>query len=200
MSTESAALATALAEHLAGLATEQAAEELLKSGERFSKYLSEALSGYQLDLAEQIDEKMPGTAGQIIALGGIEFVSTCAHHLLPFYGKIDLVYQVGAHIAGLGGLNKLIEALAARLQIQEQLAQQLSAELISLLGAQGALVRVTAKQDCLSARTEAKSAEFTVVATAGSLDQPEQRTLALQLLGQSEASASTGSISSESAS
>ncbi len=56
---------------------------------------------------------------------GITFTSICYHHFLPFYGTIDVVYEPGEVITGLGRIVELVQALAHRLQIQDEALAQI---------------------------------------------------------------------------
>ncbi len=62
-------------------------------------------------------EEHPG----IVEANEIAFHSICAHHFLPFFGQVDLVYVPGDRILGLGKLPRLVNAYARRFQIQEDL-------------------------------------------------------------------------------
>lgn len=52
----------------------------------------------------------------------ITFFSMCAHHLLPFFGKISFAYVPDKKIVGLSKIPRLVEVYARRPQVQEALA------------------------------------------------------------------------------
>ena len=106
---------------------------------------------------------------------GIPFRSLCEHHLLPFYGTADLGYLPGQRIIGLSKLGRLVEAFAARPQVQERLTEQLAAWLSTELNAPGAGVVMRAEHLCLTLRGVRTPAVQTVtIALRGTLDTDEQ--------------------------
>jgi GTP cyclohydrolase I len=82
----------------------------------------------------------------------IPFTSICAHHMLPFVGTAHVGYLPGKRIIGLSKLPRLVEALACRPQVQEELTQQIADWLDHHLGAAGAGVVLTAEHLCLTRR------------------------------------------------
>src|SRR5438132_444312 len=81
---------------------------------------SELLDGYEADIPAILNDiarvrEHPG----LVLEQGINFTSICYHHFLPFFGTIDVVYEPGEIITGLGRIVELVQALAHRLQIQE---------------------------------------------------------------------------------
>jgi GTP cyclohydrolase IA len=87
-----------------------------------------------------------------VAFRDIPFRSTCEHHLLPFAGTLSLVYLPDPGIAGLGAIVELIEAIAARPQVQERLTDEIALALEHGLGARGVLVTASAQHDCVAMR------------------------------------------------
>lgn len=58
---------------------------------------------------------------QLIWENDISFVSTCAHHTMPFFGKAHFGYLPNESIVGLSKIPRLVECYALRPQFQEQL-------------------------------------------------------------------------------
>jgi GTP cyclohydrolase I len=88
----------------------------------------------------------------------------CAHHLLPFFGTIDLVYQPSTDIVGFGSLRRLIEHHARRPQVQERLCSAVADGLMSAVAPRGVLVRSRARHLCVEMR--GGSGEATALVTA----------------------------------
>lgn len=64
---------------------------------------------------------------QMVTVGSIPFTSLCEHHLAPFTGKAWIAYlPTGGSVVGLSKLPRLLDYYAARPQVQERLAQQVT--------------------------------------------------------------------------
>jgi|SRR6185369_7183211 len=62
---------------------------------------------------------------EMVFVNNIKFVSTCAHHGLPFFGKAHFAYMPAKSIVGLSKIPRLVEVLARRPQVQEKLTQEI---------------------------------------------------------------------------
>ncbi|HZV05901.1 MAG TPA: GTP cyclohydrolase I [Gemmataceae bacterium] len=114
---------------------------------------SELLDGYKADIPAILNDiarvrKHPG----LVLEQGINFTSICYHHFLPFYGTIDVGYEPGEVITGLGRIVRLVEALAHRLQIQEFLVRDIAETIKERVGARGVFVRSRAVHLCVHSR------------------------------------------------
>lgn len=89
---------------------------------------------------------------QMILVGDIEFASLCAHHLLPFTGKIHIGYIANDVQVGLSKIPRLVNYWARRPQVQEQLTAQLLHDLRERLGTKDVIVVCEARHTCVSAR------------------------------------------------
>src|SRR3954464_8865842 len=65
----------------------------------------------------------------LIVTGPIEVRSTCAHHFMPIYGYayVGVVPGAEGRVIGLSKYDRIVGHFAARLQIQEELVQQIGA-------------------------------------------------------------------------
>ena len=97
--------------------------------ERIARAFRELLGGYQIDPGGILKttrmlepDERPGT----VEVNEIAFYSICAHHFLPFFGEVDIAYVPGDRILGLGKLPRLVDALARRFQIQEDLVREVA--------------------------------------------------------------------------
>jgi len=82
----------------------------------------------------------------------IGFHSLCAHHFLPFFGTVDVAYEPGDRILGLGKIPRLVDAYARRFQIQEDLVRQVAHAMVEFGKARGVLVRAQARHLCMCSR------------------------------------------------
>ena len=89
---------------------------------------------------------------QMVVLKDIEFYSFCEHHMLPFFGKVSIAYLPNGWVVGISKLARLVDMFAKRLQIQEQLTEQIAQAIMNNLNAQGVGVKIEAKHFCMIAR------------------------------------------------
>jgi GTP cyclohydrolase I len=129
--------------------------DLEKTPERVAEaWADELLDGYRQDPAEILAEAMPSSGHGLVAVTGIDFSSVCPHHLLPSRGLAHVAYVPGGRVVGFGQLARLVDALAHRLVLQEDLARQVAEALVLHTGALGAACVLEAEQMCLSVRGE----------------------------------------------
>ena len=103
-------------------------EGLAKTPERIVGVYKEIFNGYEADseLSVQFSED-----SEIVIVRDIQFYSMCEHHLLPFFGKIQIVYSPDGRVFGISKLVRLVEKYSKRLQIQERLTKNIADELYS---------------------------------------------------------------------
>lgn len=91
---------------------------------------------------------------QLIVTGPIAVRSTCAHHLMPIYGHafIAVVPDADGKIIGLSKYDRIVEYFSSRLQIQEELVQQIGDYLVAHTSPKGLAVRVSAVHMCRTHR------------------------------------------------
>lgn len=92
--------------------------------------------------------------GSLIVTGPIELRSMCAHHLMPIYGSafIGVLPSPEGKIIGLSKYDRIVDYFASRLQIQEELAQQISKFLVEKTAPRGLAVRISAVHMCKTHR------------------------------------------------
>lgn len=92
---------------------------------------------------------------QMICQTGIDVVSICSHHFLPFIGKAAVAYIPipDGKIIGLSKLNRIVQYFARRPQVQENLTQQIHDYLNKRLeNSLGIAVYIEAKHTCVNLR------------------------------------------------
>ncbi len=128
--------------------------ESAESEDRLVRCFREIFAGYSVDPSSilkptrLLTEPYPGT----VTIRRISFYSVCAHHFLPFFGQIDIAYEPGSMIIGLGKFPRLVKAFARRFQIQEDLVADIAHEVMSSGGALGVNVTSLATHLCMCAR------------------------------------------------
>lgn len=152
---------------------------------RVAEAYAELFSGYDVDPVK-ILEPLPGErATSLIFVKGVEVVSFCEHHLLPFIGTATVGYLPGADgtICGLSKLSRLIEVLSRRLQVQERLVAQAADAIEEALAPRGVFVRVEAEHLCMTLRGARKpGARMVTIETRGVFNDPAERAQILHLV------------------
>ena len=123
---------------------------------RIRKAYQEILSGYKIDPSTLLkttreigkDEKFTGT----VTVRDINYFSMCAHHFLPFFGKVDIQYEPGGIIIGVGKFPRLVQAYSRRFQIQEDMVKQIAEEIMTSGKAKGVRVKSTGRHMCMCSR------------------------------------------------
>lgn len=92
--------------------------------------------------------------GHLIMTGPIEVRSTCAHHLLPIYGHalIGILPAPHGKIIGLSKYDRIVDYFSSRLQIQEELVEQIGEFIMERTAPRGLAVRVKAVHMCKTHR------------------------------------------------
>ena len=125
------------------------------SDERIAGAFRELLAGYDIDpgtILKTTRTLEPGEEPGLVEVRDIQFHSLCAHHFLPFFGQVDVAYEPGDRILGLGKLPRLVDAYARRFQIQEDLVRDVARELMDSGRARGVRVRSRAQHLCMCSR------------------------------------------------
>lgn len=97
-----------------------------------------------------------------IMVRDIAFVSLCEHHLLPFQGRVHVVYTPGELIGGFSAFAHAVEMFAHTLGLQETLTVQLANYLMEHMRPHALAVTVEAQHMCMTARG-AKARETSIV-------------------------------------
>jgi GTP cyclohydrolase I len=126
---------------------------------------------------------------QIVLADGIRFYSLCAHHLLPFFGVASVAYIPGTHYIGLSKLARVVKYYSRRLQVQEDLTQQIGDFLDDRLHPVGAAVIIKGRHLCMEMRgVESPGAVTTTSYLKGAFrDNPVARAELFGLLRKDEA-------------
>lgn len=118
---------------------------------RVVKALLEMTAGYGQSPAEILAKTFDEQSDELIVLRGIDFHSTCEHHLLPFHGVAHVGYLPGK-VVGISKLARVVHCFARRLQIQERMTRQVAHAVETHLEARGVGVIVSAHHLCMGCR------------------------------------------------
>ena len=127
-------------------------EGLRDTPERVVRSWNELYSGYTIKDPKSILKWFDSDADEMVIMRGIDFWSTCEHHMIPFWGTIDIAYIPRGKVIGISKLTRIAEVVTRRLQIQENLTTQLGRILLEDNHVQDVAVSVTASHACMMAR------------------------------------------------
>lgn len=141
-------------------------------------YLNEVFKGRYLPAPVVTD--FPNTKGldEMYMTGPITLRSACSHHFVPIIGRAWIGVVPGERVIGLSKFNRLVEWIAARPQIQEELAIQVADEIERQIQPKGLAVVIEATHMCMTWRgvREPMSARMTTNVMRGVFrDKPEAR-------------------------
>lgn len=92
------------------------------------------------------------TYDEIIYVNDISFVSNCAHHNLPFFGRMHFGYLPNKKIVGLSKIPRLVEIYARRPQVQEKLTQDIVNKFMEKISPFGCGLVIEAYHLCMMIR------------------------------------------------
>lgn len=151
MNRETARKATA--DLLGSLDEDPGREGLIATPERVSESMEFLTSGYGIDVHAVLHEALfTQESEDLVIVRDIDYFSLCEHHLLPFFGKIQIGYIPKGRIVGISKLVRVVEALSRRLQVQERLTAQLADLVYSVLAPHGVGVIVSGYHTCMAMR------------------------------------------------
>ncbi len=128
-------------------------EGLLKTPERVEALLKGATSGYKTDVEALVNDAVYyEDVEDIVVIQDIEFSSLCEHHLIPFFGKIQLGYIPNKKRIQLSKIPQIVHAFSKRLQLQERLTHQVADILWAHLQPKGVAVIIDARHMCMEMR------------------------------------------------
>ncbi|MDO4674357.1 GTP cyclohydrolase I FolE [Campylobacter sp.] len=130
-----------------------AREGLAKTPARVFRAYEFLTSGYGQDAGQILNGALfESSNNEMILVRDIEFYSLCEHHLLPFFGRVHCAYIPDKKVVGLSKIPRLVEIFSRRLQIQEQLTEQIAQALMDNVGAKGVGVVIQARHLCVEMR------------------------------------------------
>lgn len=129
-------------------------EGVLDTPRRVVKAFREMTAGTHVDVAAILERQFESAGYDgVVAVTGIDFVSLCEHHLLPFSGTCSVAYLPGnGRVVGLSKIPRVVDAYARRLQLQEQMTVQIAKAFEDHLKPKGVGVLVEATHSCMSCR------------------------------------------------
>ena len=138
--------------------THQQGDDVLEgTPARWTRALREMTRGYEVDVAG-LFRVFEHRCDELVIVRGIDFVSVCEHHLMPFMGRATVGYIPQANkVVGLSKIARVVDAFAQRLQMQERMVQQIADAIEQHLQPKGVGVVAEATHTCMSCRGARKS-------------------------------------------
>ncbi|MFL5340703.1 MAG: GTP cyclohydrolase I FolE [Gemmataceae bacterium] len=179
-----ARIRAAVREILAAVGEDPDRPGLAETPDRVARMYAEMFAGLRQDPREHLRKKFPQKYNELVLVKDIEFSSMCEHHLLPFTGKAHVAYLPNGQVAGLSKLARVVDSLARRPQLQEQMTEQLADLLMTELAARGVAVILEASHSCMTVRGVRKPGSITTTSAmrGGFLDHPTTRSELLALI------------------
>ena len=173
----------AVTELLSAIGEDPNRAELLATPEKVAGAYAEFFKGVGVDETSVLAETFEAEHNEVVILKDIEFVSMCEHHLLPFTGVAHVAYLPSDRVVGLGRLPKLVEIVASRPQLQENLTAQVADALVRGLNTKGVIVVVEARHHCVVSRGARQPEANTItMAARGCYDEPVARAEVMGLI------------------
>lgn len=126
---------------------------LVNTPTRAAKALQYLTTGYDQNLDDVVNNAIfDSDNDQMVIIKDIELYSLCEHHLLPFVGKCHIAYLPEGKVIGLSKMARITDMYARRLQIQENLTEQIARAIENVTGARGVGVIIEAQHFCMMMR------------------------------------------------
>jgi len=152
------------------------------------KRTPERVSNLYADLFSSIDAPVPTLSTfdsedeDIVIIEGLRFHSICVHHLVPFFGEIDIAYKPDKKAAGFGGFNRVIAFVSKKPQLQEKMTNELGDIIEEALSPKALWVRCRARQLCVELR-QGSDATYSTITSRGEFSSAQAQADLLKLLG-----------------
>ena len=152
-------------------------EGLQKTPHRVAKALEFLTEGYHQDPKEILNQALFTTSNdEMVLVRDIEFYSMCEHHMLPIIGRAHVAYIPDGKVVGLSKIPRIVNVYARRLQIQEQMTEQIADAILETIKPKGVAVVVHARHMCMEMRGVQKINSTTVSSALRGLFKSDERT------------------------
>lgn len=139
---------------------------LMDTPDRVARMCEELFAGYESDSTVHLKKMFDSVHSGLVIEKNIRFHSMCEHHILPFWGTVTIAYVPNGKVVGLSKLARTVEVYARRLQIQEEMTNQIASAIVLELNPKGVMVVVQAEHMCMSMRGVKKDTASTATVSA----------------------------------
>jgi GTP cyclohydrolase I len=134
---------------------------------RVARLYRELTRGYR-SKPEEILKTFTSPHQELVVVSGIRFQSLCPHHMLIYRGTMHLGYVPNGRIVGLSKIPRLIQAMSARLIVQEELVAEIAGAFMEHVQPLGCVVKASGTHDCVAVRgVRAAGASMTTIVQRG---------------------------------
>ncbi len=152
-------------------------EGLLKTPERVYKAYKFMFGGYEQDPQKVLESALfTSSNDEMVLIKDIEFYSTCEHHLLPIIGRAHVAYIPDGKVVGLSKIPRVVDIFSRRMQIQEQLTEQIAEAIMQTIKPKGVAVVIQARHMCMEMRGVEKINSTTTSSALRGLFKKDQKT------------------------
>ena len=152
-------------------------EGMLKTPERVYKAYQFMYGGYQEDPKAILESALFETSNdEMVLIKDIELYSTCEHHLLPIIGRAHVAYIPNGKVVGLSKIPRVVDVFSRRMQIQEQLTEQIADIIMNTIEPKGVAVVIQARHMCMEMRGVEKINSTTTSSALRGLFKKDERT------------------------
>ncbi len=152
-------------------------EGLAKTPHRVFKAFKHMCEGYDMDPKKVLgDALFESSNDEMVLVLDIEFYSLCEHHLLPIIGRAHVAYIPDGRVVGLSKIPRMVNIFARRLQIQEQMTEQIADAITETIKPKGVAVVLEARHMCMEMRGVEKINSTTVSSALRGLFKSDAKT------------------------
>jgi GTP cyclohydrolase I len=150
-------------------------EGLKNTPDRAARAWDFLTGGYRNNLEQAINGAVfTSTSNNMVIVRDIEVYSLCEHHMLPFYGKCHIGYISSDNVIGVSKLARIADHFARRLQIQENLTDQIAQAVEDAVNPEGVGVVLECRHMCMMMRgVEKQNSVMTTSSVLGSFRHKE---------------------------
>ena len=154
-------------------------EGLQKTPERVFKAYQFMFGGYQEDPVKILESALFSSSNdEMVLIKDIELYSTCEHHLLPIIGRAHVAYIPDGKVVGLSKIPRVVDVFSRRMQIQEQLTEQIADAIMQTIAPKGVAVVIQARHMCMEMRGVEKINSTTTSSALRGLFKKDEKTRA----------------------
>lgn len=177
---------SAVKELLLYLGEDPERDGLKETPHRVVKAWGELTAGYKENPIEILSKTFDEQSDEMVILNGIQFYSTCEHHMLPFMGTACVAYIPVGKVVGISKLARVVSCYARRLQVQERMTRQIATAIDEALSPNGVAVVLKAHHLCMGCRgVKQPATELITSSLLGKFREPVVRSEFLQLMNMS---------------